>query len=194
MSLWEWLWKSNITGPMKQGDFQISEFTNVERDPEQEFKNHWFFRLIISSSEMTTSGIPSRDHLSNERTALAYTRTGLNLVLYALIILQLAKYIVVAPLKEYNVGKYQTPIENDDIYNYMMHLLSTVNRFTRPLGILVFCMSISTLLVGAFRYIRQQHYICHGRNCYESGALLDVLLFFGILPIFVVAFVYTYQL
>lgn len=188
------LTEPNLTEFNIQTQLKLTKFATVEQDPEQSFKNNWFFKLVISSSEMTTSGIPSRDHLSNERTVLAYIRTGLNLVLYALIILQLAKYIVIAPLKEYSDQNNQALVMDDDIYNDMKHLLDTVNRFTKPLGILIFCMSIFTLLVGAFRYIRQQHYICHGRNNYESGALLNFMIFIGILPILVLAFVYTYNL
>jgi uncharacterized membrane protein YidH (DUF202 family) len=100
-------------------------------------------------AKITTAGNPARDHLSNERTVLAYIRTSLNMMLYGLLLVQLARYVVLKTFPE-TLSK----LPPGAIYDTLQNVLLQVNKFYKPLGILVFSMALFTLAVGAFRYTR----------------------------------------
>lgn len=71
------------------------------------------------------------------------------MMLYGLLLVQLARYVVLKSVPE-TLSKLQPGA----IYDTLQNVLLQVNKFYKPLGILVFSMALFTLAVGAFRYTR----------------------------------------
>lgn len=164
------------------------------QDPGREsFKNNDIFKLVIKSGKPSRGGNPARDHLANERTLLAYIRTGLNFVLFGLILLQLAKYVVIAPLEGLHVDPEREGTARMAIYNELMAILHPVNRFSKPIGALVFSLALATLVFGGVRYLRLFQLLFSRHDEFESGLAFSLLIFLGAITIYVLAFVYSYK-
>lgn len=152
------------------------------------FRNHWLFRLVLAGSKKAPGGNPSRDHLSNERTALAYIRTSLNLVMYGLIFLQLSKYmnstVNLNDITENNSFSHE-------ITTQLKAMIHTLDRFAHPLGALVFSLAIVTLLIGSYRYLRMQSLLFSPNDEFESATLLCCIIGGGFIAVSITSTVFT---
>lgn len=150
-------------------------------------------KCIVYCGRKSKGGNPSRDHLANERTVLAYIRTSLNMIMYALILLQLAKYIVVEPvngLKDHSI----LDSKQQEILDELLLMLKTVYKYSRPIGALVFAMSLVTIVFGAIRYVRIFKLLFSEKDQFESGLPFSILIFIGLVPVVILALIYTYKL
>lgn len=172
-------------------------YDTVSYDNEKEVANishhNLIFRWIIFFGKKVDGGNPARDHLANERTILAYIRTALNMVIYGLILSQLGKYIIVSPINGLKVTMDLTD-EQMQTYKEMKKMLDCVYKFSRPLSALVFSMSLATLVFGGIRYLRIMQLLFSDHDVFESGLLFNLVIFLGVIPIIVIAFVYAYKL
>jgi uncharacterized membrane protein YidH (DUF202 family) len=194
MGLWQSFWeKYPDRKDSKQEKIKSIDYKPVELSPE-DIRNKWIYKLVTTICQISSAGNPARDHLSNERTILAFIRTGLNLVLYGLIMLQLAKYVIIGPINEFKGDQFvnQNP-QFEELHNFMIHLLDTVSKYSRPVGALVFSMALLVLVIGCIRYYRMQYLLANG-DFYESNVIMILLVFLGVLPILVLAFVYVYKM
>ncbi|OUT21318.1 40S ribosomal protein S30-B [Pichia kudriavzevii] len=139
--------------------------------------------IIVKSSRITTAGNPSRDHMSNERTALAYIRTSLNLIILALLLLQLAKYVVIAPVTQIETIQHLKDSYEKDIFNQLVSCRHTVEKFSRPISAFIFSISLSILATGTIRYIRIFQCLSNVPDIFESGLPFQLLVFLGIVII-----------
>ena len=150
--------------------------------------------IIVKSSRITTAGNPSRDHMSNERTALAYIRTSLNLIILALLLLQLAKYVVIAPVTQIETIQHLKDSYEKDIFNQLVSCRHTVEKFSRPISAFIFSISLSILAAGTIRYIRIFQCLSNVPDIFESGLPFQLLVFLGIVIISSLFIVYTIKL
>lgn len=175
MSIWKQYYKKNIT-----------RFDN----------DNIIFKCIVKCGKVTTGGNPARDHLANERTILAYIRTSLTMVMYGLILLQLSKYAIVLPINEMvSNNNYGNLTEQQrEIYNNTLQLLDCVKKFSKPLGALIFSLSLTTLVFGGIRYVRMWKMLFSDHDRFESGLPFSVVIVVGVVAVSVLAFVYAYEL
>lgn len=187
-----------IKQPTNNNDYPLSNYNNNERrtsssSSSSSYESNLIFKLITLFGKRTTGGNPARDHLANERTVLAYIRTSLNLILYGLILLQLGKYIIVKPIDDLKIT-HSINNEQLKIYNNTIEMLKIVYKFSKPLGAIVFSLSLIIILFGAIRYCRMFQLLFSDHDVFESGLLFNLIIFIGVIPIIVIAFVYAYKL
>ncbi|TID31037.1 hypothetical protein CANINC_000398 [Pichia inconspicua] len=163
------------------------DYTIVDID-DTSYKNHWIFRMVLLGSKKAPGGNPARDHLSNERTALAYIRTCLNLVMYGLIFLQLSKYINATVDIEELMNQNTPPL---GIVIQLKSMIHTLDRFAHPLAALVFSLSFVTLIIGAYRYTRMQTLLLSPNDEFESATFLCCVIGAGFLAVSITSVVFT---
>lgn len=181
-------------------DYPLSNYNHNERSissssltSSSPLKENIIVKLVTLFGKKATNGNPARDHLANERTVLAYIRTSLNMILYGLILLQLGEYIIVKPIDDL---KITNAINNEQlvIYNNTLEMLKNVYKFSKSLAAIVFSLSFIVLIFGAIRYCRMFQLLFSDHDVFESGLLFNLVIFFGVIPIIVIAFVYAYKL
>lgn len=162
-------------------------------DDGDRWRSNIVYRWILRCGETAKGGNPARDHLANERTILAYIRTSLNMVICGLLLLQLSKYVVVAPI---NGMRNHAALDDtqQQIYDDVIRILDCVYRFSKPLGGLLLAISLATLVFGGLRYMRMFQLLFSDHDVFESGLLVNLVIFFSVIASVVLAFVYTYKL
>ena len=157
------------------------------------WRSNIVYRWILLCGKTARGGNPARDHLANERTILAYIRTSLNMVICGLLLLQLSKYVVVAPINGLK-GHATLNYKQQQIYNDVIQILDCVYQFSKPLGGLLLGISLATLVFGGLRYMRMFQLLFSDHDVFESGLLMNLVIFFSVIAAVVLAFVYTYNL
>lgn len=168
-------------------------YIDEEHGDIEQWKSNFMVKWILFCGKTTKGGNPARDHLANERTILAYIRTALNMVVCGMLLLQLGKYIVIAPINSMR-GNFALDDANQKIYNEVMKIFDCVNRFSKPLGGLLLALSLVTLVFGGVRYVRIFQLLFSDYDAFESGLIFNLVIFFCIIAIVILAFVYTYFL
>ncbi|KAG7767455.1 hypothetical protein KL946_001554 [Ogataea haglerorum] len=92
---------------------------------------------------LSPSGAVARDHLSNERTMLAYLRTSMSFLSLGVGVVRLAEYAIINPLKPLNLEKYPEMLRHD-------YYIATT--YAKPLGALSLAAALLTLAFGMARY------------------------------------------
>lgn len=91
-------------------------------------------------------------------------------------------------------GNFALDDANQKIYNEVMKIFDCVNRFSKPLGGLLLALSLVTLVFGGVRYVRIFQLLFSDYDAFESGLIFNLVIFFCIIAIVILAFVYTYFL
>ncbi|CDK26384.1 unnamed protein product [Kuraishia capsulata CBS 1993] len=94
------------------------------------------FSFIIPST-----GSLARDHLANERTALAYIRTALNFATVGISVVQLFKYAELSS----DLDSRSTSQRQKDFHLF--------KAFAKPIGVLLVVAGLVTVLFGGMRYV-----------------------------------------
>ncbi|KAG7890940.1 hypothetical protein KL925_002071 [Ogataea polymorpha] len=110
---------------------------------------------------LSPSGAVARDHLSNERTMLAYLRTSMSFLSLGVGVVRLAKYAIIDPLKPLNLEKYPEMLRHD-------YYIATT--YARPLGALSLAAALLTLAFGITRYCIMFNRIVHSER-FQNGAI-----------------------
>lgn len=182
---------------MRELDIMVpGEINEAEEEETDQIALNFIDRFIQKICKVTQDGNPSRDHLANERTLLAYIRTSLNLVLYGLVLLQLAKYIVIAPVNGLSeeINQRFVDKQQENILADTVAILDVVNKYSRVIGVIVFSSAIVVLIFGIFRYLRIQQLLFSDADEFESGLLFANIVCILSILVSVLAFVYTYNL
>ncbi|KAG7812218.1 hypothetical protein KL921_001450 [Ogataea angusta] len=110
---------------------------------------------------LSPSGAVARDHLSNERTMLAYLRTSMSFLSLGVGVVRLAKYAIINPLKPLNLEKYPEMLRHD-------YYIATT--YAKPLGALSLAAALLTLAFGLARYCVMFNRIVNSER-FQSGTV-----------------------
>ncbi|KAG7841642.1 hypothetical protein KL942_001521 [Ogataea angusta] len=110
---------------------------------------------------LSPSGAVARDHLSNERTMLAYLRTSMSFLSLGVGVVRLAKYAIINPLKPLNLEKYPEMLRHD-------YYIATT--YAKPLGALSLAAALLTLAFGLARYCIMFNRIVNSER-FQSGTV-----------------------
>ncbi len=116
----------------------------------------------------------TRDHLSNERTFLAYIRTGGSFVAMGITIIMLGRFSVTESISR--LGDLQK-LEDGKILEELKHDEMVVDKYCNPAGIVVAVSGIITIVCGAIRYTINYKLLDRARNVFMSGSLFSSIIF-----------------
>ncbi|KAM9924072.1 hypothetical protein OXX59_004777 [Metschnikowia pulcherrima] len=105
-----------------------------------------------SSNQDTRTGSVARDHLANERTYLAWTRTALVMMTLGLAFLQL--YSIQA--------RAHAAIYRDKSYSLDSAREEALSLVGKPFGVLIGVFALITMFIGFYRYAVVQSSLRHG--------------------------------
>lgn len=128
----------------------------------------------------------TRDHLSNERTFLAYIRTGGSFMAMGITIILLGRFSVKESISE--LGNLQN-LDHGEIIDKLKHDEMVVDKYCKPSGIVVAVSGIITIICGAIRYTINFKLLDHRRNVFMSGSLFSSIIFCTLLVVTVLAFI-----
>lgn len=139
------------TVPFSCDGIELSDFSLKTQN--FEFIHHPFngvVKIATIKSLKSTDGNQARDHLSNERTFLAYLRTSLNLFFLALLLIQLTRYSVMHPITANLNTINEAP--NSEVNSFLLNCYQLVSKYMKPISGLIFTLSIIILTTGIGRY------------------------------------------
>ncbi|KAG7868699.1 hypothetical protein KL918_001342 [Ogataea parapolymorpha] len=122
---------------------------------------------------LSPSGAVARDHLSNERTMLAYLRTSMSFLSLGVGVVRLAKYAIINPLKPLNLEKYPEMLRHD-------YYIATT--YAKPLGALSLAAALLTLAFGMARYCIMFNRIVNSER-FQNGAIPAFAISLFVLPV-----------
>ncbi|KAG7721370.1 hypothetical protein KL949_001102 [Ogataea haglerorum] len=114
-----------------------------------------------------------RDHLSNERTMLAYLRTSMSFLSLGVGVVRLAEYAIINPLKPLNLEKYPEMLRHD-------YYIATT--YAKPLGALSLAAALLTLAFGMARYCTMFNRIVRSER-FQNGAIPAFAISLFVLPV-----------
>ncbi|GMG21624.1 unnamed protein product [Ambrosiozyma monospora] len=103
------------------------------------------------------SGNPSRDSLSNERTMLAYLRTGISFILLGVAMIQFTKYSIkkgTRPKLRAVLKSDELDDENRDTIEKLINCVFIVRRYGKLIGVWSLIGGVVCFLLGFIRYFR----------------------------------------
>ncbi|KAH3668081.1 hypothetical protein OGAPHI_001835 [Ogataea philodendri] len=121
---------------------------------------------------VTPAGAVARDHLSNERTMLAYLRTSMAFLSLGIAVIKLAKYAIINPLQDLNLDEYPKILRHD---------LYIASKYSKPLGILSLVACLVALGCGIVRFWTMHKRLIKSRP-FSSGTIPALLISLSILP------------
>ncbi|ODV88046.1 hypothetical protein CANARDRAFT_56701 [[Candida] arabinofermentans NRRL YB-2248] len=136
--------------------------------------------IVAKTSTISKNGAIGRDHLSNERTVLAYSRTSLGFLVLGIAIIQMSKYAIIQPISEVDVLSHSS---SETLVTLLLQDLNVAKRYCRPLGGLCICAGLLTVLLGTVRYFYLQNMLQKSER-FMSGSILILIIFFIMIPIF----------
>lgn len=136
--------------PENEGEENGEDPVDLEAEDNDEQSQPKSYSSFFSSWQLVleNEGAVARDHMANERTFLAWVRTGLVMATLGVAFMQM-----------YSIhARAETAVWNDKTYELDKSSgIKALERVGKPLGILVGVFSIVILLFGFFRYFDVQH-------------------------------------
>lgn len=140
---------------------------------------HRFKQTICKIAPLKAPEGQTRDHLSNERTLLAYLRTAVNFLLCGITIIELSRFSILGTVaKAGSLDQY----DDHDIIDLLNSKLHFVDKYCRPAGILSFVTTFICLALGCWRWYRTYQLLDPTTNQFGSGSV-------SVLPIFILLLV-----
>lgn len=134
-------------------------------------------RLIEKMDPLKGPRGETRDHLANERTFLAYIRTGVNLILLGLEIVQLSKFCIMEPTESI------VNIQGNDVVAKLLRMRQLVSSICKPAYYTCFVFAILTMTLGVSRYFFNYTLLEPAMDEFASGSIFTAFIFAGIVII-----------